>query len=34
MAYRDGLVGPKQPWIGEAALIWNGWEFQWKAGAR
>ena len=33
MAYRDGVLGPKLPWIGEAALIWNGWEFRWKPGA-
>jgi len=30
MAYRMGLVGPQQPWVGEAALIWNSWEWQWK----
>jgi len=34
VAYRDGIGGPQQPWIGEAALIWNGWEFHWKAGAK
>jgi peptide/nickel transport system substrate-binding protein len=32
MAYRDGVTGPKLPWIGEAALTWNAWEFRWKAG--
>ncbi len=31
MAYRHGLVGPQQPWIGEAALIWNSWQWQWRA---
>jgi len=30
MAYRAGLVGPKETWIGESALIWNSWEWQWK----
>jgi hypothetical protein len=30
MAYRAGLSGPKQPWVGESALIWNSWEWQWK----
>jgi len=29
MAYRHGLIGPQQPWIGEAALIWNAWEWRW-----
>jgi len=30
MAYRAGLVGPQQPWVGEAALIWNFWEWHWR----
>jgi hypothetical protein len=30
MAFRHGLVGPKQSWVGEAALAWNSWEWHWK----
>jgi peptide/nickel transport system substrate-binding protein len=30
MAYRAGLVGPKEPWVGESALIWNAWEWHWR----
>lgn len=33
VAYRAGIVGPRKPWVGEAALIWNGWEFHWQPGA-
>jgi ABC-type transport system substrate-binding protein len=29
MAYRNGLTGPKEPWVGESALIWNPWEWRW-----
>lgn len=29
MVYRAGLMGPKEPWVGESALIWNPWEWQW-----
>jgi peptide/nickel transport system substrate-binding protein len=31
MAYRAGLVGPKEPWVGESALIWNPWEWHWQS---
>ena len=30
MAYRKGLVGPKETWVGESALIWNSWEWRWE----
>jgi peptide/nickel transport system substrate-binding protein len=29
LAYPRNLIGPTEPWIGEAALIWNGWEWTW-----
>jgi peptide/nickel transport system substrate-binding protein len=29
MAYRNGLTGPKEPWVGESALVWNVWEWRW-----
>jgi ABC-type transport system substrate-binding protein len=29
MAYRPGLVGPQLSWVGEAALMWNAWEWHW-----
>ncbi len=31
MAYRAGLTGPKQPWVGESAQIWNPWEWRWRS---
>jgi hypothetical protein len=30
MAYRSGLVGPQETWVGEGALIWNAWEWRWS----
>ena len=30
MAYRAGLTGPRETWVGESALVWNIWEWQWK----
>jgi ABC-type oligopeptide transport system substrate-binding subunit len=30
MAFREGLVGPRQPWQEEYALIWNAWEWHWQ----
>ncbi|MBM2810768.1 MAG: hypothetical protein HW416_1527 [Chloroflexi bacterium] len=30
IAYPAGVTGPKLPWVGDAALIWNGWEWRWK----
>jgi peptide/nickel transport system substrate-binding protein len=31
MAYRSGLVGPRQPWVNESAQIWNPWEWRWQS---
>jgi peptide/nickel transport system substrate-binding protein len=30
MVFRMGISGPKQPWVGESALIWNAWEWGWN----
>ena len=30
MAYRNGLVGPRETWVDEKALIWNIWEWRWQ----
>ncbi len=30
VAYRNGITGPKETWVGESALIWNVWEWRWK----
>lgn len=30
VAYRRGLTGPKETWVGESALIWNSWEWRWE----
>lgn len=30
VAYRAGLSGPKETWVGESALIWNIWEWRWS----
>ncbi|MBM2812307.1 MAG: hypothetical protein HW416_3066, partial [Chloroflexi bacterium] len=30
MAYREGLTGPTESWVGESALLWNVWEWHWK----
>jgi len=30
MAYRAGLTGPRETWVGESALMWNSWEWQWR----
>ena len=27
VAYRRGLVGPKETWVGENAIVWNVWEW-------
>jgi peptide/nickel transport system substrate-binding protein len=29
VAYRAGLTGPRETWVGESALIWNSWEWTW-----
>jgi peptide/nickel transport system substrate-binding protein len=31
MAFRAGLVGPKQPWVNDSAQIWNPWEWRWQS---
>jgi peptide/nickel transport system substrate-binding protein len=31
MAYRAGLIGPKEPWVGESAQIWSPWEWRWQS---
>lgn len=30
VAYRDGLMGPREPWVDERAIVWNIWEWRWK----
>jgi ABC-type transport system substrate-binding protein len=30
VAYRQGLVGPLEPWVDEGALLWNIWEWRWQ----
>jgi peptide/nickel transport system substrate-binding protein len=29
IVYRRGIVGPTQTWVGEAAIIWNIWDWRW-----
>ena len=31
MAYAAGLSGPKETWVGDSAMIWNPWEWRWRA---
>jgi peptide/nickel transport system substrate-binding protein len=30
MAFARGLRGPKETWVGDSAMIWNPWEWEWQ----
>jgi peptide/nickel transport system substrate-binding protein len=30
VAYRNGLAGPREPWVDEGAIVWNIWEWRWE----
>ncbi len=30
VAYRNGLTGPREPWVDEGAIVWNIWEWRFE----